>query len=51
MPPWTELDSEETRWFDIVSGVEWMSDEGMLYINMNPYDIVWLEPIDQPDNP
>jgi sucrose phosphorylase len=49
--PLTELDSEETRWFDIVSGVEWMSDEGMLYINMNPYDIVWLEPIDQPDNP
>ncbi len=43
--PLSDLDSEETYWYDIVSGVEWMSDEGTLYINMHPYDIVWLEPV------
>jgi sucrose phosphorylase len=43
--PLAELDSDETHWYDIVSGVEWMSDEGALYINMYPYDIVWLEPV------
>jgi len=43
--PLSELGSDETHWFDIVSEVEWMSEDGMLYINMNPYDIVWLEPV------
>ena len=43
--PLSKLDSEETHWYDIVSGVEWMSDEGTLYINMYPYDIIWLEPV------
>lgn len=42
--PLSELGCRETHWYDIVSGVEWMSDEGILYINMNPYDIIWLEP-------
>ena len=41
----SKLDSDETHWYDIVSGVEWMSDEGALYINMYPYDIIWLEPV------
>jgi len=43
--PLSELESDETHWFDIVSEVKWMSEDGILYINMNPYDIVWLEPI------
>lgn len=43
--PLSELDTDATDWYDIVSGVEWMSDEGMIYIYMNPYDIVWLEPL------
>ncbi len=42
--PLADLDSDETYWYDIVSSVEWMSDEGVLNINMHPYDIVWLEP-------
>ena len=44
--PLADLDADDIHWYDIVSGVEWMSDEGMLYINMNPYDIIWLEPAD-----
>jgi sucrose phosphorylase len=43
--PLSDLDSDDDHWFDIVSGVEWMSDDGKLYISMNPYDIVWLEPV------
>ena len=43
--PLSDLQSAETHWFDIVSEVEWMSENGILYINMNPYDIVWLEPV------
>ena len=33
-----------THWFDIVSKVEWMADKGVLYLTLQPYDIVWLEP-------
>jgi sucrose phosphorylase len=45
--PLADISSDEHHWIDIVSGVEWMSDEGKLFINMNPYDIVWLEPISE----
>jgi len=39
-----ELGTEEVRWYDIVSGVEWMADEGNLYVSLEPYGVVWLEP-------
>jgi len=39
-----QIDSDIIYWYDIVSGVEWMSNEGKIFIHMNPYDIVWLEP-------
>ncbi len=40
-----QIGINEVCWYDIVSGVEWMSNEGKLNINMNPYDIIWLEPV------
>lgn len=43
--PLEQIGSSESLWYDIVSGVEWMSNEVKLYINMNPYDIIWLEPV------
>ncbi len=42
--PLADIEADDSHWYDIVSGVEWMSDSGVLYINMNPYDIIWLEP-------
>ena len=42
--PISMLQAGETRWYDIVSGMEWEADEGMLYINILPYDIFWLTP-------
>ncbi len=41
------LRSDETRWFDIVSGMEWEADEGVLYISILPYDIFWLTPVSE----
>jgi sucrose phosphorylase len=43
--PLDQISCDESYWYDIVSGVEWMSNDGKLFINMNPYDIVWLEPV------
>ena len=42
--PLVELGTEEVRWYDLVSGVEWMADEGLLYVSLEPYGVVWLEP-------
>lgn len=39
-----ETDIDETHWYDLVSGMEWMAEKGTLYITLNPYDIIWLEP-------
>lgn len=32
------------HWYDIVSGMEWLVEEGKLSITMMPYDVMWLEP-------
>lgn len=32
------------RWFDIVSKTEWDADEGKIFLTMQPYDVIWLEP-------
>ena len=39
-----ELGTDETRWYDMVSGMETMADEGTLQVNLDPYGVVWLEP-------
>jgi len=43
--PIAELGTDETAWYDLVSGMEWMADEGNLYITLQPYDVVWIEPL------
>ncbi|MCK4378165.1 MAG: sugar phosphorylase, partial [Deltaproteobacteria bacterium] len=33
----------ENHWYDIVSGMEWLEEDGKLSITMMPYDVMWLE--------
>jgi sucrose phosphorylase len=42
--PLSQLGSGENRWYDLVSGVEWMAEDQKLCISLLPYDLVWLEP-------
>jgi len=34
------------HWIDLVSGIEWWADEGLLSISLMPYDIAWLKSLD-----
>jgi sucrose phosphorylase len=43
----SEVGNEETYWYDLVSGMEWMAENKKLYVNMQPYDVIWLEPLRQ----
>ena len=43
--PLTELGTEETHWYDLVSGMEWMAEDQTLYMSLQPYDVIWLEPM------
>jgi len=40
----SQLGTDASHWYDIVSQMEWMADEGRLYLTLQPYDIIWLEP-------
>jgi sucrose phosphorylase len=42
--PLTEMGSNQARWYDLVSKMEWMADDGKLYFTLQPYDVIWLEP-------
>ena len=43
--PLSDLNRDETHWFDLVSEMEWMADDDkLLSVSLQPYDIVWLEP-------
>ncbi len=42
--PLDDLECEQEYWFDLVSEMEWAADEGRLYLNVLPYDVMWLEP-------
>ena len=39
-----DIGNNVMHWYDIVSGMEWIADEGKLFLTLQPYDIVWLEP-------
>jgi hypothetical protein len=39
-----DLDSEVNHWFDLVSQMEWFTENGKLFITLNPYDVLWLTP-------
>ncbi len=45
--PLTALGSEQTHWFDLVSGMEWMADKDTLFLTLQPYDVVWLKPMSE----
>ena len=38
-----------TRWFDIVSKTEFDTYSAKIFITMQPYDVVWLEPFHEKD--
>jgi len=42
--PLSEIRTNETRWYDLVSGMEWMAEDEKLFITLQPYDVIWLEP-------
>jgi sucrose phosphorylase len=42
--PLSQLGIDENRWYDLVSGMEWMAEEQKVCITLFPYDVVWLEP-------
>ena len=42
--PLSEIGNDEVRWYDLVSGMEWMAENGSLFITLQPYDVIWLEP-------
>ena len=43
--PLSELGTDETRWVDLVSGMEWIAENEKLFITLQPYDVIWLEPL------
>ena len=42
--PVSVTETTDMRWFDIVSKTEFDTEDGKIYITMQPYDVVWLEP-------
>ncbi len=42
--PLSDLGTRETRWYDLVSGIERVAEEGRLYVSLEPYGVAWLEP-------
>ena len=43
--PLSEVGSDEIYWYDIVSEMEWMADDKKLFLTLQPYDIIWIEPL------
>lgn len=44
----TDLAGLGPFWFDLVSEMDWALDEGGLHLELLPYDVMWLEPREQP---
>ena len=47
--PVRALGLEQEDWYDLVSGMEWMEEDGVLRLNCLPYDILWLTPLKEMD--
>ena len=45
--PLSDLGTEETRWCDLVSGMECMAQNQKLQITLQPYDVIWLQPLSE----
>jgi len=40
--PLEEIDVYSMEWYDLISEMKWNVDNGMIYVSMQPYDIIWL---------
>jgi sucrose phosphorylase len=45
--PLSELETDTIHWYDLVSEMEWMADDGKLYLSLQPYDVIWLAPLEE----
>ena len=43
--PLSELNIEQTRWYDLVGEKEWIVENERLSVSLQPYDVVWLKPL------
>ena len=43
----SELGTDENDWYDLVSGMEWMAEDQKLYLTLQPYDVIWLQPLSE----
>ncbi len=39
-----DLEIEDKNWFDLLAEKEWLAVEGKLFIELQPYDVIWLTP-------
>jgi sucrose phosphorylase len=42
--PMSEIDSSESRWYDLINRKAWSAENQKLCITLQPYDVVWLQP-------
>ena len=45
--PLERLGTNAIHWYDLVSEMEWMADQGNLYLSLQPYDVMWLTPLEE----
>ncbi len=43
--PLSELNVQETRWYDLIGEKEWIVENEKLSVTLEPYDVVWLKPL------
>ncbi len=43
----SEFSGPETVWIDIAGGMERVTENKKLFVVMQPYDVIWLEPLDE----
>jgi sucrose phosphorylase len=43
--PLSELNVEQTRWYDLIGEKEWIVENDKLSITLRPYNVMWLNPI------
>lgn len=49
--PLSHINNDQTHWFDIVSEMEWFSEDQILQLTLQPYDVMWLTPMAEKDLP
>jgi sucrose phosphorylase len=43
--PVSECGTQETNWMDLLSENEWIAEEGKLKVTLEPFDVIWLNPL------